>query len=34
MPTRHRLCRGLLALRGFGADVDYLVPNRFEYGYG
>jgi len=25
---------GLLALRGFGADVDYLVPNRFEYGYG
>jgi single-stranded-DNA-specific exonuclease len=25
---------GLRALRGFGADVDYLVPNRFEYGYG
>lgn len=25
---------GLRALRGFGAKVDYLVPNRFEYGYG
>jgi single-stranded-DNA-specific exonuclease len=25
---------GLRALRGLGADVDYLVPNRFEYGYG
>ena len=25
---------GLRALRQFGADVDYLVPNRFEYGYG
>jgi len=25
---------GLRALRSFGADVDYLVPNRFEYGYG
>jgi single-stranded-DNA-specific exonuclease len=25
---------GLRALRGFGAAVDYLVPNRFEYGYG
>lgn len=25
---------GLRALRGFGAQVDYLVPNRFEYGYG
>jgi single-stranded-DNA-specific exonuclease len=24
----------LRALRAFGADVDYLVPNRFEYGYG
>ena len=24
----------LRALRSFGADVDYLVPNRFEYGYG
>lgn len=25
----------VLALRAFGADrVDYLVPNRFEYGYG
>ncbi|MGE5028255.1 MAG: single-stranded-DNA-specific exonuclease RecJ [Betaproteobacteria bacterium] len=22
------------ALREFGATVDYLVPNRFEYGYG
>ncbi|MBZ0105444.1 MAG: single-stranded-DNA-specific exonuclease RecJ [Sulfuricella denitrificans] len=22
------------ALRAFGATVDYLVPNRFEYGYG
>ena len=22
------------ALRSFGATVDYLVPNRFEYGYG
>ena len=22
------------ALRAFGARVDYLVPNRFEYGYG
>lgn len=25
---------GLRALREFGAVVDYLVPNRFEYGYG
>ena len=25
---------GLRALREFGATVDYLVPNRFEYGYG
>ena len=25
---------GLRALRGCGAQVDYLVPNRFEYGYG
>lgn len=25
---------GVLALRRFGAIVDYLVPNRFEYGYG
>lgn len=25
---------GLRALRGLGAIVDYLVPNRFEYGYG
>jgi single-stranded-DNA-specific exonuclease len=21
-------------LRMFGAQIDYLVPNRFEYGYG
>lgn len=25
---------GLRALRMFGANVDYLVPNRFETGYG
>jgi len=25
---------GLRALRAMGADVGYLVPNRFEYGYG
>ena len=25
---------GLRALRGFGAHVDYLVPDRFRYGYG
>lgn len=25
---------GLRALREFGANVDFLVPNRFEYGYG
>ena len=25
---------GMLALRAFGAQVDYLVPNRFEFGYG
>lgn len=25
---------GLRALREMGAAVDYLVPNRFEYGYG
>ena len=25
---------GIRALRMFGAQVDYLVPNRFEYGYG
>ena len=25
---------GLRALRDFGAMVDFLVPNRFEYGYG
>jgi single-stranded-DNA-specific exonuclease len=25
---------GIRALRAFGADVAYLVPNRFEFGYG
>ncbi len=25
---------GLRGLRALGAQVDYLVPNRFEYGYG
>jgi single-stranded-DNA-specific exonuclease len=25
---------GWRALRALGANVDYLVPNRFEYGYG
>ena len=25
---------GMRALRAFGATVDYLVPNRFELGYG
>jgi single-stranded-DNA-specific exonuclease len=25
---------GIRALRSFGAEVSYLVPNRFEYGYG
>ena len=25
---------GVLVLRALGANVDYLVPNRFEYGYG
>src|SRR5690606_40555302 len=25
---------GLRALRAFGANVDFLVPNRFETGYG
>ena len=25
---------GMRILRKFGANVDYLVPNRFEYGYG
>ena len=25
---------GLRGLRMFGAQVDYIVPNRFEYGYG
>jgi single-stranded-DNA-specific exonuclease len=25
---------GLRALRALGADVGYLAPNRFEYGYG
>jgi single-stranded-DNA-specific exonuclease len=25
---------GVRALKTFGADVGYIVPNRFEYGYG
>jgi single-stranded-DNA-specific exonuclease len=25
---------GMLGLQSFGAKVEYLVPNRFEYGYG
>src|SRR5689334_8371096 len=25
---------GVKALRAFGAHVDFLVPNRFEHGYG
>jgi single-stranded-DNA-specific exonuclease len=25
---------GVLGLRALGADVDYVVPNRFEFGYG
>jgi single-stranded-DNA-specific exonuclease len=25
---------GVRALRAFGANVDYLVPNRFDHGYG
>src|SRR3954451_10084366 len=25
---------GMLGLGSFGAKVEYLVPNRFEYGYG
>lgn len=25
---------GMLGLRGLGAHVEYLVPNRFEFGYG
>ena len=25
---------GMRALREFGANVDYIVPNRFQYGYG
>jgi single-stranded-DNA-specific exonuclease len=25
---------GMTGLQSFGAQVDYLVPNRFEYGYG
>src|SRR5207249_72219 len=25
---------GVRGLRGMGADVDFLVPNRFEFGYG
>ena len=25
---------GVRALRAFGAEIDYLVPNRFKFGYG
>jgi single-stranded-DNA-specific exonuclease len=25
---------GMIALQSLGAQVEYLVPNRFEYGYG
>ncbi|HLW13686.1 MAG TPA: DHH family phosphoesterase, partial [Casimicrobiaceae bacterium] len=25
---------GIRGLRAMGADVDFLVPNRFEFGYG
>ena len=25
---------GMLGLQSFGAKAEYLVPNRFEYGYG
>ena len=25
---------GVRGLRAMGADVDFLVPNRFEFGYG
>jgi len=25
---------GMIGLQSFGAKVEYLVPNRFEYGYG
>lgn len=25
---------GMIGLKKFGADVDFIVPNRFEYGYG
>ena len=25
---------GMLGLQSFGAKIEYLVPNRFEYGYG
>ena len=31
---RHRLRRRRARASAFGADVAYLVPNRFEYGYG
>lgn len=27
-------CVGVLGLQAMGAKVDFLVPNRFEYGYG
>lgn len=25
---------GVRAMKGFGANIDYMVPNRFEHGYG
>lgn len=25
---------GIRAMRGFGADIDFMVPNRFVHGYG
>lgn len=25
---------GMRAMRGFGADIDFMVPNRFVHGYG
>ena len=31
---RHRLRGRVRGLAALGADVDFLVPNRFEYGYG
>src|SRR5437762_13260582 len=25
---------GILGLRALGTDIDFIVPNRFEFGYG